>query len=34
VKTVRPLVPVHGAPHMHQWLVDGSGRLGLLAGSV
>ena len=26
----RPLVPVHGAPHMHQWLVDGSGRLGLV----
>ena len=25
----RPLVPVHGAPHMHQWLVDGAGRLGL-----
>ncbi|HST67911.1 MAG TPA: phosphotransferase, partial [Mycobacteriales bacterium] len=26
----RPLVPVHGAPHMHQWLVDGDGRLGLV----
>jgi Phosphotransferase enzyme family len=26
----RPLVPVHGAPHMHQWLVDGAGRLGLV----
>lgn len=25
----RPLVPVHGAPHMHQWLDDG-GRLGLI----
>ena len=26
----RPLVPVHGAPHLHQWLVDGTGRLGLV----
>lgn len=25
----RPGVPVHGAPHMHQWLDDG-GRLGLI----
>lgn len=25
----RPLVPVHGAPHAHQWLDDG-GRLGLI----
>ncbi|HEV7655582.1 MAG TPA: phosphotransferase [Mycobacteriales bacterium] len=25
----RPLVPVHGAPHMYQWLVD-DGRLGLV----
>jgi aminoglycoside phosphotransferase (APT) family kinase protein len=23
-------VPVHGAPHMHQWLVDDAGRLGLV----
>ena len=26
----RPLLPVHGAPHMHQWLIDGTGRLGLV----
>lgn len=25
----RPLVPCHGAPHVHQWLADGS-RLGLI----
>lgn len=24
------LVPVHGAPHMHQWLVDGDHQLGLI----
>lgn len=24
------LVPVHGAPHMHQWLVDDEGQLGLI----
>jgi aminoglycoside phosphotransferase (APT) family kinase protein len=26
----RPLVPVHGAAHLGQWLVDESGRLGLV----
>ena len=26
----RRLVPVHGTPHAKQWLVDGSGRLGLV----
>ena len=26
----RPLVPVHGAAHMNQWLVDDAGRLGLV----
>ena len=26
----RPLVPVHGAAHLGQWLVDGTGRLGLV----
>ena len=26
----RALVPVHGAPHMHQWLADQDGRLGLV----
>jgi hypothetical protein len=26
----RPLVPVHGAPHLGQWLVDDTGRLGLV----
>ena len=26
----RPLVPVHGATHMNQWLVDDTGRLGLV----
>jgi hypothetical protein len=26
----RPLVPVHGAAHLGQWLVDGDGRLGLV----
>jgi hypothetical protein len=26
----RPLVPVHGAAHPSQWLVDGDGRLGLV----
>ena len=26
----RPLVPVHGAAHPGQWLVDGTGRLGLV----
>jgi hypothetical protein len=26
---VRDLVPIHGAPHMHQWLMDGP-RLGLI----
>lgn len=25
----RPMVPVHGAPHMHQWLIDGD-RLALI----
>jgi hypothetical protein len=29
VLTPRPLVPVHGAPHVHQWLADGP-RLGLI----
>ena len=28
--TTRALVPVHGAPHLGQWLVDESGRLGLV----
>ncbi len=23
-------VPIHGSPHEHQWLVDGTGRLGLV----
>ena len=27
---VRPLVPVHGAAHLGQWLVDRNGRLGLV----
>ena len=27
---VRPLVPVHGAAHLGQWLVDRDGRLGLV----
>ena len=26
----RPLVPVHGSPHMHQWLQSDDGRLGLV----
>ena len=26
----RPLVPVHGAAHLGQWLVDDTGRLGLV----
>jgi aminoglycoside phosphotransferase (APT) family kinase protein len=26
----RALVPVHGSPHMHQWLEDDAGRLGLV----
>jgi hypothetical protein len=30
VLTERPLVPVHGSPHMHQWLEDNAGRLGLV----
>jgi hypothetical protein len=28
--TPRPLVPVHGSPHMHQWLQSNRGRLGLV----
>jgi hypothetical protein len=27
---VRPLVPIHGATHLGQWLVDDTGRLGLI----
>ena len=27
---VRPLVPIHGAAHLGQWLVDDTGRLGLV----
>lgn len=28
--SARPPVPVHGSPHMHQWLEDATGRLGLV----